>query len=81
MYYYGQSQELRATRTPYEHSKTGTRYHGEDYESSHYATVRAMLEKTPGLMSAVGVYLCETSFWREKNQRLVERLVFGECMS
>ena len=83
MYYHGQSQELRATRTPYEHSKTGTRYHGEDDESLCYRTntVRAMLEKTPGLMSAVGVYLCETSFWREKNQRLVERLVFGECMS
>jgi len=36
MYYYGQSQELRATRTPYEHSKTGTRYYGEDYESLCY---------------------------------------------
>ena len=38
MYYHGQSQELRATRTPYEHSKTGTRYHGEDDESLCYRT-------------------------------------------
>jgi hypothetical protein len=68
MYYHGQSQELRATRTPYEHSKTGTRYHGEDDESLCYRTSNVR-ENTGAYESRRSFIFANVVFGRKKNQR------------